>query len=120
LHDPNQVSRRIQQILNSAGVNQQEFARMAGISQPAVSQYLRGRIPPALILLQLARMGQTSVEWILTGERLAREQRISEPAAAYGRERQLLSSWRKLPPPLRRDLLMLIHQLAALLENAET
>ena len=39
------------------------------ISQPAISKYLKERIPPADILLKLAQIGNTTIEWILTGQK---------------------------------------------------
>ena len=64
-----EICNRINGLRLEQGWNQQEMARHLKVSQPAVSAYLRDRIPPPEILLRLARLGNTTIEWILTGEK---------------------------------------------------
>ncbi len=63
------IINRINLIRLQNELNQQQLARHLGISQPAVSKYLKNRIPPAEILFKLARLGATTVEWLLTGKK---------------------------------------------------
>ncbi|MGD9899946.1 MAG: helix-turn-helix domain-containing protein [Calditrichaceae bacterium] len=64
-----EIARRLDLIRRQKGYNQEQLAEELGISQPAVSKYLKNRIPPPQILLEIAKMGQTTVEWILTGQK---------------------------------------------------
>ena len=63
------IIERIDYIRRQNNLNQEQLAAKLNISQPAVSKYLKDRIPPADILLKLANLGGTTVEWILTGEK---------------------------------------------------
>jgi transcriptional regulator with XRE-family HTH domain len=67
--NPQDVFARINSIRTEHNLNQEQLARQLSISQSAVSKYLKQRIPPADILLKLAQIGNTTMEWILTGEK---------------------------------------------------
>src|SRR5262245_19660097 len=43
------------------------MAQLLGATQPAIHKYENGILPEVKRLLELARIGNTSVEWILTG-----------------------------------------------------
>ena len=43
--------------------------RQNNLNQLFLVKYLKERIPPADILLKLAHLGGTTIEWILTGEK---------------------------------------------------
>jgi len=58
---------RIRQIRLSAKLRQWELAKLLGTTQSAVHKYERGVVPEPGRLVILARIGGTSVEWILTG-----------------------------------------------------
>ena len=64
------VGRRIKKIrVIDLDMNQKRFARKLGITQPMVSKYENGEIiPPAEILLKIAKLGKTTIERILEGE----------------------------------------------------
>ena len=63
------VGRRIKKVrVIDLDMNQKEFAKKLGISQPMVSKYEKGEtIPSAAILLRVARLGQMTVDKILEG-----------------------------------------------------
>ena len=63
------VCARIDAVRRELGLKQEQFAVALKISQPAVSKYLRERIPPAEILLRIARLGNTTIEWLLCGQK---------------------------------------------------
>ena len=69
------AGRRIKKIrVIDLDMNQKQFAKKLGITQPMVSKYEKGEIiPPAEILLQIAKLGNTTVEKILEGERRSDE-----------------------------------------------
>lgn len=58
---------RIKQIRLRAGLRQWELARKLGTTQSAVHKYEHGVVPEPRRLVVLARIGRTSIEWILTG-----------------------------------------------------
>ena len=64
------MGRRIKKIrVIDLDMNQKRFARNLGITQPMVSKYENGEIiPPAAILLKIAKLGKTTIERILEGE----------------------------------------------------
>ncbi len=63
------ISDRINFIRKQNNLTQEQLANALGISQPAVSKYLKERIPPADVLYNLAKIGHTTIEWILCGEK---------------------------------------------------
>jgi len=58
---------RVRTIRTEAGLRQWELARRLGTTQSAVHKYEHGVVPEPRRLIELARIGNTSVEWILTG-----------------------------------------------------
>ena len=61
------MGKRIRQIRLGAGLRQWELARMLGTTQSAVHKYEHGVVPEPRRLIELARVGSTSIEWVLTG-----------------------------------------------------
>lgn len=61
------MGRRIKQVRVQAGMRQWELARLLGTTQSAVHKYEHGVVPEPRRLVELARIGKTSIEWILTG-----------------------------------------------------
>lgn len=59
---------RIRQIRHAVGYRQWELAKLLGTTQSAIHKYEHGVVPEPKRLIELARIGETSVEWILTGE----------------------------------------------------
>lgn len=65
--DKENTSSRIKKIRKEAGLRQWELAKILGTTQSAVHKYEHGVIPEPRRLLKLARIGDTTIEWILTG-----------------------------------------------------
>jgi transcriptional regulator with XRE-family HTH domain len=63
----NSTGSRIRKIRKEAGLRQREMAKLLGTSQSAVYKHEKGVIPEPRRLLKLAKIGDTTVEWILTG-----------------------------------------------------
>ncbi len=107
---PSQVAQRVESIRRQKGWTQEELARLLGISQPAVSKYLRDRIPPAVILLRLAQLGNTTVEWLLSGEKsyLYEETRVREKTVSYDADYSLAQKIATLPPQARAAIETLV------------
>ena len=61
------MGRRIRQIRLREGLRQWELARLLGTTQSAVHKYEHGVVPEPRRLVELARIGKTSIEWVLTG-----------------------------------------------------
>ena len=62
-----EMGRRIRQIRLGAKLRQWELARFLGTTQSAVHKYEHGVVPEPRRLVELARIGGTSIEWVLTG-----------------------------------------------------
>jgi transcriptional regulator with XRE-family HTH domain len=61
------MGRRIRRIRLGAKLRQWELAKLLGTTQSAVHKYEHGVVPEPRRLVELARIGGTSIEWILTG-----------------------------------------------------
>ena len=110
--DKIQMSERIQQIMKRVGITQKGLADYLNISQPAISLYLQGRVPPADVLLKIARLGDTTIEWILTGEtdQSKRIFKIREETIPYGSDHILYELWSQLPENTRQIFITLLKQ----------
>ena len=62
------MGKRIKEIRKAAALRQWQLAKILGTTQSAVHKYERGVIPESKRLIALARLGKTSIEWILTGQ----------------------------------------------------
>jgi len=65
--DKEAMGRRIRQIRLGAKLRQWELAKLLGTTQSAVHKYEHGVVPEPRRLIALARIGGTSIEWVLTG-----------------------------------------------------
>ncbi len=61
------IGERIKSLRKSKGLRQWQMAELLDATQPAVHKYENGILPEVKRLLELARIGHTSIEWILTG-----------------------------------------------------
>src|SRR5712671_1582885 len=61
------IGQRIKSLRKSRGLRQWQMAQFLGATQPAIHKYENGILPEVKRLVELARIGSTSVEWILTG-----------------------------------------------------
>jgi transcriptional regulator with XRE-family HTH domain len=65
--DKRVIGERIKALRKARGLRQWQMAEKLGATQPAVHKYENGILPEVRRLLELARIGNTSIEWILTG-----------------------------------------------------
>lgn len=65
--DKEAMGKRVRQIRLAAGMRQWELAKLLGTTQSAVHKYEHGVVPEPRRLVELARIGGTSIEWVLTG-----------------------------------------------------
>lgn len=65
--DKTAIGDRIKRLRKEAGLRQWQLAELIGATQPAIHMYEKGVLPEPKRLLELARIGNTTVEWILTG-----------------------------------------------------
>ncbi|MEJ2054536.1 MAG: helix-turn-helix transcriptional regulator [Calditrichaceae bacterium] len=109
------VCQRIDLIRKQNGWTQEQLAKALNASQPAVSKYLKNRIPPANILLRLARLGSTTIEWILTGQKSYlyedTNKGVNEKNAGYDVDYNLAKKIAKLPVDLRKSIEVIINSL---------
>ena len=114
---PAAVAHRINLIRKKQKLTQQQLAEVLSVSQPAVSRYVRDRIPPPEVLVELARLGKTTIEWILVGESSFYEHTDSltvreRENEAYTTERRFTERVTRLPEKAR----MIIYTLAEMLD----
>ena len=62
-----EIGKRIKRLRKEKGLKQWQMADILGATQPAIHKYENGILPEVKRLLELARVGNTSMEWILTG-----------------------------------------------------
>ncbi len=65
--DKKVIGERIKLLRKTKGLRQWQMAEKLSATQPAIHKYENGILPEVKRLLELARIGNTSVEWILTG-----------------------------------------------------
>lgn len=65
--DKRALGRRIREVRREAGLRQWELAGLLGTTQSAIHKYEHGVVPEPRRLLEIARVGRTSIEWLLTG-----------------------------------------------------
>jgi len=63
-----EIGKRIKRLRKEKDLKQWQMADILGATQPAVHKYENGILPEVKRLLELARIGNTTVEWILTGQ----------------------------------------------------
>lgn len=111
-----EIAQRIEAIRRQKGLTQAELAKALKVSQAAISKYLNERIPPAEVLLRLAQLGNTTVEWLLTGEKSywfnQQAAQVEEPAATYDADLALAKKISALKPQARQLLISLIDLLS--------
>lgn len=109
------ISNRIDLLRRQNGLSQEQLAVRLGVSQPAISKYLRDRLPPADVLLKMAQLGQTTVEWILTGQKSyafgQAQPQVREAEAAYDADWQLAKKIAALPAAEKEALTLIIERL---------
>ncbi len=108
------VAAGIREVMKILGITQKELANYLNISQPAISLYLKGRMPPADILYRIAQMGGLTVEQILAGGGGPPDASVVREASplSYGVHEELNHLWDRLPLDVRDHLLGLIRHLA--------
>jgi transcriptional regulator with XRE-family HTH domain len=113
--DLSEITQRIDLLRKEKGWSQEAFAAELDISQAAVSYYLKERIPPADILLKMARLGNTTMEWLLTGEKsylISKDiDQVHDPSETYDADLSLVRKIAALPPEIRSSLSVLIDHL---------
>src|SRR6058998_3001399 len=62
-----EMGKRIKEVRKRAGLRQWQLAEVLGTTQSAVHKYEHGVIPEPRRLVELSRLGNTTIEWILTG-----------------------------------------------------
>jgi transcriptional regulator with XRE-family HTH domain len=105
------ISRRIRDLKIELNLNQKQFAELLGVTQPAVSKYLKDRIPPPLVLLRLASTAKTTIEWILTGIEDKSLLKVAEPVSTYKIDSKLDAKISFLPLTLQKRIEDLLNEI---------
>ena len=112
----NVISNRITKIMFDLRINQDQLAKILNITQPAVSKYLKGRVPPPNVLLQLSKLSGMSIEWILTGttETKQKSNIIFEESEQYHTSKTIEEKFNLLSLAIQRDIETLIDSILKL------
>jgi len=94
------------------------MAELLGATQPAVHKYENGILPEVKRLLELARIGNTSIEWILTGRHW--ENGSSEMDRMQGEVFDLAQQLHAFAPQERRALTSALEILQAASHHLRT
>ncbi len=88
------IGQRIKSLRKARGLRQWQMAELLGATQPAVHKYENGILPEVRRLLEIARIGNTTIEWILTGRHCENGSREMDrlPADIYDLAYQLRAS----------------------------
>lgn len=114
-----EIAGRIDLIRLQKGFTQQQLAAELHISQSAMSKYMKERIPAPDVLLRLAQLGNTTIEWILTGRKSyfyeENTPSVREHSAGYhDADRALARDIAALPSEIRKALMVLIRSFLSL------
>lgn len=110
MQSANIIGTRIKNRRKSLGLTQLDIKTATGISSGNISEIENGnRLPAAATLVQLARILQCTIDWILTGETSAPAPPpdgffVSEDSA----ERMLLQGFRQLSEEDREELMAIM------------
>ena len=110
----NNVREKIKSVLSNYGYTQQEWAEILNVSQPSVSHYLKGRIPPVEILAKIADIARIPIESILfpvVYEENREYSVVKEQNEDY-QQTEILTLFYKLPVKAQKQLLSFLRSLA--------
>ena len=116
--DQMQVSERLNKIMQKLSLNQMQLADLLGITQPAVSKYLKNRIPPAHILYKISQLSGQSMEWFLTGDLESMIYKVSESGSTYDGRLKLEKKISLLPKEIYNHLEGLVDSILDNLNNS--
>ena len=102
--DQKKVSERIVEIMQKLSLNQKQLADLLGITQPAVSKYLKQRIPPAHILFGISQISGKNMEWFLIGDSELSSAKVAEPLVTYATKLRLEKKVSLLPKEIYHRL----------------
>ncbi len=96
--------------MNDLRLTQNQLAKILNVTQPAISKYLQGRVPPPFVLLELSRLSGKSIEWILTGDDQGKikPQKVAESKNSYIAAGSLEAKIKLLSVNIRRKIESLI------------
>lgn len=66
--NPISFGNRLKGAIKKAKTTQKDLANTIGVSKTAINNYVKGRIPDAEILYNIAKTLNVSIEWLLDGE----------------------------------------------------
>lgn len=109
--DRHQFGDRVRMLLLNRRVTGRAVAKLLKVPEQQFSRYVHGTIPDAAILLKLARWGECSVDWLLTGHAATRARQGAPQEKPLSQENQLneiLEGLRRLDVTVQADLLELL------------
>jgi transcriptional regulator with XRE-family HTH domain len=81
------IAGRIVEVRKKLNLSQEEFGKLVGVRKSTISRYESGTIPGDENLRRIAEIGNTTIDWLLRGDRVLTPQPSEHPQYAYDRER---------------------------------
>lgn len=107
----NEFGQRLKSALKSAGFTQAKATEELELSKNAITNYVGGRIPDAIILYKLSNLLGVSMEWLLTGEETQaaekKEPQVAAPVLTR-EESEMIAKYKQLDCEGREDIRSLI------------
>jgi len=73
------IARRLEALMTALELNQVGFARLIGVSQPALNNYLKGlRRPDADVMINMTIKTGATLDWLYLGDRSGLPARLLE------------------------------------------
>ena len=123
----NVFGERLMKIMKKQRVSQTELAKLVGVSQGMISQYLKGSIPRGDLLFKIAEVLSADPYWLLTGK-LKSEERDPELMRAFKAMKEdrmiakIVMFLHDMPREKRKEILAIVGEkrlLAELLSKEE-
>jgi len=105
-----QIGRRIKTIREKLDYTQGQFANLLGVSNRAISSYEQGDSNPSIKnLIKIAKIGEVSIDWLLTGGNMVHKPPPEEQEFTED-EIRLLIAYRKASKPRKEIALEILEK----------
>ena len=100
---------KLKKIIEATVYSMRQFAKELGISPSTFHEYLKGRTPPADLLVRICERFNVSETWLLTGEGPMFREKEEPPPAREGLSPELL---RALSHPTIRNIALMLSEMS--------
>lgn len=91
------MNNRLQELIKEKGMTQKELALKAGVTEAAMSHYIKGdRMPRASVLAKIADALGTSSDYLMNGKSMNRKEEVSYAKRLIARNASQMSKEEKM------------------------